>query len=434
MSSVRERAQAASDAAPDLATLDASTRATLLSALADAFEDPSRRAELLAANAEDMSAARDAEARGELASALVKRLALTETKLDGLADGLRQLASADELVNRRVARRELDDGLILDRVTAPLGVLGVVFEARPDAVPQITGLALKSGNAVLLKGGREAARSNAAIVALIHEVMRDQGVDPSLVGLLEDRAEFRALLELDDLVDLVIARGSGSFVQMVMDSTQIPVLGHAEGLCHVYLHADADPTMAARIVLDAKTDYPAACNAVETLLWHGEAGPALDATIDVLRKAGVELRGCEATRARHPEVSAASEEDWSTEYGALVLSIKRVDNVAAAHRHVARFGSKHTECIVTADAAVAESYLARVDAASVFHNASTRFADGYRYGLGAEVGISTSKIHARGPVGVEGLLSYRWLLRGDGQVAADYGPGKKPFTHRELGE
>jgi glutamate-5-semialdehyde dehydrogenase len=326
--------------------------------------------------------------------------------------------------------REHHDHLVLRRVSCPLGVLGVVFEARPDAVPQIAGLALRTGNAVLLKGGREAQRTNAALVQRLRDTLRAQGFDPGAVTLLEDRADVDALLGLEREIDLVIARGSTAFVRHVQSHTTIPVLGHAEGLCHLYLHASASPPMAARIAVDAKCSYPAACNAIETLLWEPGAEAALMAALEALRRQGVELRGCAATRAKHPDLRPAGEDDWSTEYGALVLAVRRVDDLDAALAHIDRYGSRHTEAIVAGDEAAAATFLASVDAASVFHNASTRFADGYRYGLGAEVGVSTSKLHARGPVGVEGLITYRWLLRGEGQVASDYGPGKRAFVHR----
>jgi glutamate-5-semialdehyde dehydrogenase len=309
-------------------------------------------------------------------------------------------------------------------------VLGVVFEARPDAVPQIAGLALRTGNAVLLKGGHEARRSNAALVERIHETLAAQGMPLGAVTLLEDRADVDAMLGLEREIDLVIARGSTAFVRHVQSRTTIPVLGHAEGLCHLHLHASASPPMAARIAVDAKCSYPAACNSIETLLWEPGAEAALMATLEALRRRGVELRGCEATRAKHPDLRPATDQDWSTEHGALVLGVRRVAHLHEALAHIERYGSRHTEAIVADDELAAATFLAAVDAANVFHNASTRFADGYRYGLGAEVGISTSKLHARGPVGVEGLVTYRWLLRGQGQVASDYGPGKRAFVHR----
>jgi glutamate-5-semialdehyde dehydrogenase len=427
---VRQLARIARTAGGQLARAGGPDRRSILLALSDELARPDARATILAANEQDLRDAQLLLGRGELAPALVDRLALSHAKLDGLCDGLGQLADQVDLVGRVELERELDDHLVLRRVSCPLGVLGVVFEARPDAVPQIAGLALRTGNAVLLKGGREARRTNAALVQRLRDTLRAQGFDPGAVTLLEDRAEVDALLALDREVDLVIARGSTAFVRHVQSHTTIPVLGHAEGLCHLYLHASASPPMAARIAVDAKCSYPAACNAIETLLWEPGAEAALMAVLEALRRQGVELRGCAPTRAKHPDLRPASDDDWSTEHGALVLAVRRVDDLDAALAHIERYGSRHTEAIVAADEAAAAMFLAAVDAASVFHNASTRFADGYRYGLGAEVGISTGKLHARGPVGVEGLITYRWLLRGEGQVASDYGPGKRAFVHR----
>jgi len=427
---VRQLARVARAAGAQLARATGPDRRSILLALADELARPQARAAILQANAEDLADAQVLRDRGELSPALCDRLVLTDKKLDGLCDGLGQLADQADLIGRVELERELDDGLVLRRVSCPLGVLGVVFEARPDAVPQIAGLALRTGNAVLLKGGREARRSNAALVRHLRDTLRAQGFDPGAVSLLEERAEVDALLGLEREIDLVIARGSTAFVRHVQSRTSIPVLGHAEGLCHLYLHHSASPPMAARIAVDAKCSYPAACNAIETLLWEPGAEPALFAALEALRRRGVELRGCEATRAKYPELVAATEADWSTEYGELVLAVRRVDHLDDALAHIERYGSRHTEAIVASDELAAATFMAAVDAAGVFHNASTRFADGYRYGLGAEVGISTGKLHARGPVGVEGLVTYRWLLRGEGQVASDYGPGKRAFVHR----
>lgn len=423
---------AAKVAGRGLAALSGEARSALLEAFAAALEDPPRWAPVEAANADDVTAAREAQARGEMAAALVDRLGLDARKVASLADGLRQLAARPELVDRVLERRELDAGLVLERVSAPLGVVAVVFESRPDALVQIAGLAWKSGNAVVLKGGREARRTNRALAALAGEVLTEHGVDPRAVLLLEERAEVEALLGLAGKVDLVVARGSSAFVRHVRATSRIPVMAHADGICHLVLHGPADPAMAARIAVDAKTSYPAACNSIETLLWEPGAAAALDACVEALAAAGVELRACPATRERHSSLRAATDADWDTEYGAPILSIRRVADLDAALVHVAAHGSRHTEAIVTGDPAAAARFLAEVDAACVFHNASTRFADGYRFGLGAEVGISTDKLHARGPVGVEGLLTYRWLLRGEGQASTDYGPGGRSFTHREV--
>jgi glutamate-5-semialdehyde dehydrogenase len=432
MTTLETMVDAAKAAGRGLTALGGEARSALLMGLAAALEDPARRTAVEAANEEDVAAAREAQGRGEMAPALVDRLGLDAKKIASLADGLRQLAARPELVGRVLERRELDEGLVLERVSAPLGVVAVVFESRPDALVQIAGLAWKSGNALVLKGGREARRTNRALAALAGEVLAEHGVDPRALALIEERAEVAALLGLAGKVDLVVARGSAAFVRHVRSTSRIPVMAHADGICHLYLHAAADPARAARLAVDAKTSYPAACNAIETLLWDAAAGAALDAAVEALTAAGVELRACAATCERHPRLAAATDADWDTEYGAPILAVRRVADLDEALAHVAAHGSRHTEAIVTADPAAAARFLAEVDAACVFHDASTRFADGYRFGLGAEVGISTDKLHARGPVGVEGLLTYRWLLRGEGQASTDYGPGGRSYTHREL--
>jgi glutamate-5-semialdehyde dehydrogenase len=432
-SQLRDLVIAARAAARKLAAAEGGAlRSGVLEGLAAALERPEVRQRLLAANAEDMARAREDEAAGRLASALVKRLGLDDKKLAGVIDGLRQLAGMPDPVGQRLTHRELDRGLVLQRVTCPLGVLGVVFEARPDAMVQITGLAWKSGNAAVLKGGREARATNRALAEVAQGVLAAAGVDPAALLLLEDRAEVDALLGLHDLVDMVIARGSSGFIRHVRSRSKIPVMAHADGICHIYLHDGAHPEKAARILVDAKCSYPAACNAVETLLWTEAAGPALDASVAALAPQGVELRACEETRRRHPGCKPATDADWDTEYGALVLSIRKVAGLPAALAHIERHGSRHTDSILTEDAAAGRRFLQEVDSACVFHNASTRFSDGFRFGLGAEVGISTDKLHARGPVGVDGLLTYRWLLAGEGQVSTDYGEGGRPFTHRDL--
>ncbi len=427
---VESRCAAARRAAEWLPTADGPTRRLVLLAIADALERPQTRRAILEANAADVADGEAALSRGELSRALVDRLVLSEDKLDGLCKGLEQLASKADIIGVRLEARELDDGLMLERVSCPLGVLGVVFEARPDAVVQIAGLAIRTGNAVVLKGGAEAQRTNRVLVRAIGDAVGEQGFDPQLVVLLEGRREVRELIESTRGVDLVVARGSSAFVEFVQTHAKVPVLGHAEGICHLYLHASAEPSMAAAIAVDAKCSYPAACNAIETLLWSEGAEPAARAAIRALLERGVRLVGCSRSVGLDERIGEAREEDWATEYGDLVLSLRYVEDLEAALAHIEAYGSGHTEAIIAADERVAAQFLGRVDAAGVFHNASTRFADGFRFGLGAEVGVSTSKLHARGPVGVEGLVTYRWLLRGHGQVASDYGPGRKAFTHR----
>ena len=429
---MEETAKAAKAAGAALRDAAPETRSALLRDLAEALGRKDVQETVFAANARDKERSAGDIARGAMSPDLVKRLALDAKKLASVSDGLMQLAAMDDLVGRVTLRRELDDGLVLERVSCPLGLLGVVFEARPDALVQIVGLAMRSGNAVLLKGGREAQESNRALACVVHDVMRARGIDPRAAVLLEDRGDVAAVLGLEGIVDLIVARGSSEFVRHVRATSRIPVMAHAAGICHLYLHRAADPAMGARLAVDSKMTYPAACNALETLLWDEGAEAALDAAVAALLAAGVELRGCAATRARHPQVAAAPDDAWDTEYGAPILSVRRVSGIDEALAHIERHGSRHTDSIVTADAAAARRFLSSVDSAGVYHNASTRFSDGYRYGLGAEVGISTDKLHARGPVGVDGLLTYRWLLHGNGQLTADYGPGLRKFKHRDL--
>ncbi len=387
-----------------------------------------RQEGILDANRLDLEAAAEAN----LESALRQRLTLTPSKLEGLRDGVTQLADLPDPVGGVLRRTELDDGLVLRQVTSPIGVLLVIFESRPDAVVQIGSLAVRTGNAVLLKGGSEAAASNRALIDCLRDALSREGVSADAVTGVEGRAAAHALLQRSDQIDLVIPRGSGRLVRAVQEATRIPVLGHAEGICHLYLDARADPAMARRLAVDGKCGYPSACNATETLLVHRRFLDHLPTVADALRDGGVRLRADAEARAVMPWAEPASEADWSTEWCSLTLGVRVVDDLDAAIVHIHRFGSGHTEAIVTEHHASATRFLDQVDAASVFWNASTRFADGYRYGLGAEVGISTGRIHARGPVGIDGLLTTRWLLEGQGQTADDYGPGKRTFRHRAL--
>jgi len=416
-------------AALRLANTDEATRNDALRSIADALR--ANEAAILEANERDVEAAEEMLERGEYTQALVDRLKLDAAKLDDIAEMVESVAEQEDPLGRTLGARELDEGLELFRVSVPIGVVATVFESRPDALVQIAALALKSGNAAILKGGSEASESN----RVLHRVIREATADlpDGWAGLVEAHEEVDRLLELDDKVDLVMPRGSSEFVSYIQDNTQIPVLGHTEGICHVYVDDDADLEMAADIAFDAKVQYPAVCNAVETLLVNDSvASELLPDLVDRYEAAGVELRGDEATR-EIVDVGAATADDWDTEYGDLELSIKLVDDVYDAVEHVNAHGSKHTESIVTEDREAADAFMTGIDAASVFHNASTRFADGYRYGLGAEVGISTGKIHARGPVGLDGLTTYKYYLEGDGHLVASYsGEDALPFTHREL--
>ncbi len=422
-------AQATRVAQRRFGAMDAKVRSAALHRLADLLQI--REPEILAANARDLAAAET----DRLEEGLRQRLTLSAGKLRTLRQGVLQLAHDDDPVGRRLSETELEPGLILSRVTSPLGVLLIIFESRPDAVIQIGSLALRTGNAVLLKGGREALHSNRILVACLREALQDVGASGNEVAGIEGRQAVAELLNMDALIDLVIPRGSGDMVRQIQAQTRIPVLGHAEGVCHIFLDQEADPAMAAHVVVDAKCDYPAACNALETLLVHRDFLPHLGEIGRALHAQGVELRA-DAASLPHLETAGAipadDPGDWGTEFGNLTLAIRTVADVHEAIAHIHQFGSGHTEAIVTENREVGDLFLSSVDAASVFLNASTRFADGYRYGLGAEVGISTGRIHARGPVGAEGLLTTRWLLRGSGQGASDFGPGGREFTHRTI--
>ena len=419
------QASRAREAQRRLGTAPAARRDAILRRLASLLTE--RRDDLIAANRGDLTAA------AALAPALRSRLELSPAKLATLVEGVERLAAEPDPLGRVRRHTELDAGLVLRQVESPIGVILVIFESRPDAVVQIGSLALRSGNAVLLKGGSEALRSNRALVGCLRDAVAAEALDPDAVQGIEGRAATGALLEHDDLIDLVIPRGSGELVRAIQSATRIPVLGHAEGVCHLYLHASADPAMATRLAVDGKCDYPSACNAVETLLVDRGFLPHLDGVADALTRAGVTLKADAESLPHCAGALPAEDSDWGTEYGDLTLAICTVDGLDRAIDHIHRHGSAHTEAIVADDEEARRRFLAEVDAASVFANASTRFADGYRYGLGAEVGISTGRIHARGPVGVEGLLTTRWLLEGGGQAAGDYGPGKRSFTHRDLG-
>ena len=385
---------------------------------------------IVAANQADC----DAAVADHLAKPLYGRLKLDRVKLEGAIAGLRDVARLPDPVGTVQIHRELDAGLVLTRRAVPLGVLGVIFESRPDAVMQISALAIKSGNGVILKGGREAVRSCTALVQAIKQGLAAAGVDPAVVQLLTTREETRALLDLEGYVDLIIPRGSNAFVRFVQENTRIPVLGHADGICQLYIDREADLEQAIAIALDAKTTYPSACNAIETLLIHQDmAATGLPALVEALHQARVELRGDEAARQIVSALVPATEDDWTTEYSDLILAIKVVASVEEAIAHINTYGSRHTEAIVTRNPATAAHFMERVDAAGVFHNCSTRFADGFRYGFGAEVGISTQKMPPRGPVGLEGLVTYKYQLVGDGHVSSTYsGSDAKPFTHRDL--
>jgi len=425
---ISEIAAAAGSASIQLAAAGTDVKNNALAKIGKALKQHS--AEIVSANKEDLVTAE----KNNLAGPLLKRLKFDEGKIADVCAGIDSLIEIDDPVGKTITATELDKGLELYKVSCPIGVIGVVFESRPDALVQISTLCLKSGNAVLLKGGSEAAKTNRILAETISEASEKAGLPKGWIQLLETRQDVAQMLALDEYIDLVIPRGSNEFVRYIMNNTNIPVLGHADGICHVYIDSDADLEMAVNITVDSKCQYVAVCNAAETLLVDNKiAEKFLPKVKTALEENGVELRGCEKT-VSIIDVKPVVEEDWSTEYLDYILSIKVVDGLEEAIEHINHYGSGHTDSIVTADKNKADSFMALVDSANVLWNCSTRFADGFRYGLGAEVGISTNKIHARGPVGLEGLVIYKWKLLGTGQVVADYvgSDAKKKFTHRSL--
>ncbi|MEM9119282.1 MAG: glutamate-5-semialdehyde dehydrogenase [Cyanobacteria bacterium P01_F01_bin.56] len=421
-------AQRTRAAAQQLAPLSTAVKNRAIMAIADALEAHAET--ILAANAADCEAA----IADHLAKPLYGRLKLDAVKLAGAIAGVRDVAKLPDPVGAIQIHTELDAGLELQRISSPLGVLGVIFESRPDAVMQISSLAVKSGNGVILKGGKEAVRSCQALVTAIRAGLAQAEVNPDAVQLLTTREETRAMLALEGYLDLIIPRGSNAFVRFVQDNTRIPVLGHADGICHLYVDEAAEFAKAIKIAIDAKVGYPSACNAIETLLVHQAiAAEFLPQVATALQQEGVELRGDALTQSMLPSITPATEDDWATEYSDLVLAIKVVESLTAAIAHINTFGSRHTDAIVTEDIAAAATFRNQVNAAGVYHNCSTRFADGFRYGFGAEVGISTQTMPPRGPVGLEGLVTYKYHLVGDGHIVATYaGAEAQPFTHRNL--
>ncbi len=423
-----ELAQQTQQAAHQLAQLSSDQKNAIIDAIAQSLEKASPQ--ITTANQKDL----DAALTSNLAKPLYGRLKLDKTKLESAIQGVRSVASLDDPTGTVTLHRELDQGLTLKRIGVPLGVLGIIFESRPDAVMQISTLAIKSGNGVILKGGREAIYSCTALVKAIRQGIINAGYNPNAVALLTTREETNALLSLDKYVDLIIPRGSNQFVQYVQANTKIPVLGHADGICHLYIDSATNIGQATSIAVDAKVGYPSACNAIETLLVHKEiANTALPILAKALQAEGVELRGDDKTRQILPDIKAATEADWSTEYSDLILAVRVVESAAAAIEHINTYGSRHTEAIATTNQATADTFMAQVDAAGVYHNCSTRFADGFRYGFGAEVGISTQKMPPRGPVGLEGLVTYKYQLVGDGHIVATYSSADaKAFLHRDV--
>ena len=401
-------------------------RCEALTEMANALNNSAE--DILRANSQDLERSQ----KEGLNNSLLSRLQLTKTKLKGCIEGVLKVSNLADPIGKRELHRKLDENLILERVTVPLGVLGVIFESRPDALIQIASLAVRSGNGALLKGGSEAKATNQAIMNSLNKGLKKSDIGSGALSLLTTRQESLGLLRLDRFVNLIIPRGSNELVQFIQENTRIPVLGHADGICHLYVDNSVDIDKAISIALDSKIQYPAACNAIETLLIHEDVAEMfLKKALPIFSNAGVILKGDSRSQSLGVK-NKADEVDWSTEYLDLILSIKIVCNADEAIEHIRKYSSRHTEAIVTDNKEVAEKFLSSVDSAGVYHNCSTRFADGFRYGFGAEVGISTQTLPPRGPVGLEGLVTYRYYLRGDGDLVKDFASGDRNFSHTDL--
>lgn len=423
-----ELVQAAKKASIMLSAADTGLKNRALEMIAKELEI--RKEEILKANREDLERSENEK----LSAPLLKRLKFDEAKINDVIDGIKSLIKLEDPVGRTILSTELDDGLELYKVTCPIGVIGIIFESRPDALVQISTLCLKSGNSTILKGGSEARETNRILAEIISDATGKAGIPSGWINLLETRSDVNEMLGMDQYIDLVIPRGSNEFVRYIMDNSKIPVMGHADGICHCFIDQEADINMAVKIVADSKTQYVAVCNALETLLVHEKAAAAfLPALKDALDRKNVELVGCEKTR-QIIDAGIATEDDWKTEYLDYKLSIKVVGSLDEAIDHINKYGSGHTDSIVTGNKVNAVRFMNLVDSGNVLWNCSTRFSDGFRYGFGAEVGISTAKIHARGPVGLDGLLIYKFKLVGNGHIVEDYAKHMKTFKHNKMGK
>lgn len=401
-----KQAQLAKKDSAWLSALDTKARNSALMKIAEALE--SSKDAIFKANKEDL----DNAVKAEIPAPILARLKFDESKLSSCVQGIRDLIGLEDPLNKILLKRQLDENLVLTKITCAIGVIGVIFESRPDALVQISSLCVKSGNCAILKGGSEAAYTNRILFDTIHHAGVEAGLPEHFLTLVEDRAGIAELLGCHDYIDLIIPRGSNEFVQYIMANSKIPVMGHADGICHIYVAEDADIDMALKIIEDSKTQYAAACNAVETLLVNEQIYDNLVSRITDK----IELR----------------EGDFNKEYLDWIMTVKKVSDLQEAIESINANGSHHTDCIITTDAAKADEFMRYVDSAGVYWNCSTRFADGFRYGFGAEVGISTGKLHARGPVGLDGLVTYKYKLAGNGQVVGDYASGKKSFHFKDI--
>jgi len=434
MTDIKASVIRAKEAAIALSASDTDTKDKALKEMAAALDK--FRKKINEANAKDMTSAEAMKKNNELTDAMVKRLRVNDEKIDGMIAGINDVIKLKDPVGETMSATELDDKLILYQIRCPIGLIGVIFESRPDVVPQIMALCLKSGNAVVFKGGKEASNTNRILFDVLSEAAYSAGIPKGSFCLMETREDVSAILGMNEFIDLLIPRGSNEFVSYIQSNTKIPVLGHSAGICHVYVDEYANEEKALKVALDSKIQYPAVCNAVETLLVNKNiASSFIPKIVGTYLKNGVEVRGDRETVriAGAGTVTEAKESDWDAEYNDMIISIKTVGSADEAIEFINRHGSKHTDSIVTENSQNALKFANLVDSSSVLVNASTRFSDGFRYGKGAEVGISTNKIHSRGPVGMEGLLIYKYILVGDGHIVKDYaGKDCRKFKHRTL--
>lgn len=410
----KELAKSAKEASLALLGADSELKNTALEAIRKNIEE--KKEEIFEANKQDLQEAKSLVDSGEISSSTYARLKLDENKMRDMLKGIQDVISLEDPANKVLWTKELDEGLILKKITCPIGVIGVIFEARPDVISQIASLAIKSGNAVILKGGKESNHTNAKIAQVINDALSSvQNFPKNVINLVFSRDDIKELLNLDEYIDLIIPRGSNKLVKYIQENTKIPVLGHASGICHIFVDESAKPNLVNDVCVDAKIQYPSACNAVETILVHKNY-KELDSLKDALVNSGVKI-------VENPDT-------FSKEYGDKIVSLKVVDSLEEAILHINKFGSGHTDSILTEDKNNAEKFMNYVDSAGVYHNTSTRFSDGFRYGFGAEVGISTNKTHARGPVGLDGLTIYKYKLFGQYQTVAPYANGEKTFKHK----
>lgn len=405
---------------------DEKTRNKALQTIIDSILE--NKDKIIAANEIDIENAK----KDGLQASVVKRLKFGEEKINGVVEGIKELIKLPDPLGKVDMKRELDKDLLLVRESCPIGVIGVIFESRPDAMVQISTLCIKSGNCAILKGGSEALNTNRELFNTIYNAAVLAGIPKNCMMQIEAREDINSLLDCDESVDLLIPRGSNEFVQYIMSNTKIPVMGHADGICHIYADKDADVEKAVKVIVDSKTQYTAVCNAAETLLVHEDIVSELLPLLDkALKEKSVEIRGTSEIM-NVIDCIPATEEDFKTEYLDLIISIKEVKDIDEAIYHINKYGSHHTDCIITENEETADKFMQYVDSAGVYHNCSTRFADGFRYGFGAEVGISTGKLHARGPVGLEGLCTYKYKLFGNGNIVDDYAAGRKKFNFKDI--